>query len=649
MISRVGQQPGNYRLLSPLGKGSVAEVYLGEHIYLRIQAAIKVIQTQVTGSDIEGFLNEARAIAQLNHPNIVRLLEFGAEGTTLYLVMEYVPNGTLRQHYPRGTRLLPEIIVPYVKQLAAALQNAHNERLVHRDVKPENLFLGSNNQVLLSDFAIDLATQRSRYQTQEVIGTVAYTAPEQLQGKPRPASDQYSLATVIYEWLSGDCPFHGSFTEVADQQVYAPPPSMRERVPGISLALEQVLFTALSKDPQQRFGSMRAFATAFDQAAGSDQPIRVQPLHESTLIAPVPTIPPPPPPPAFVLPPYSTGPAYQGNSQTPSSPYYPTAPQTFPGQQQPYAPLQPPLAQQQPYAPPQPPPVQQKHQRRGLSAGIMALIVLLILLLIGGSVLIYYAAVLQPSTLHSQATATAQTQATAQIVHAQQTTQTNATRTAQASATAQAVANTHATATAQAVGTATALQNLYNQSTSGSPDLTDPMTSPDANRWEVGTSSTGSGCQFTSGAYHAIIIEKGFFQPCFAEGTDFSNFAYQIQMTIIKGDAGGILFRANNSSFKLYQFSVGQDGSYDLYSYQDRQHSKTLISNSTSPAINKGAGQTNLLTVIARGDHLYLYVNKHYVTSVSDNTTSSGQIGVFAQNYTNPADVAFSNAQVWKL
>ena len=200
MADRVGQQMGNYQLIQLLGEGGFAEVYLGEHIHLGTQAAIKVLHTQITSDDIDKFRTEARTVARLIHPNIVRVLEFGVESKTPFLVMDYASNGTLRQRHPRGAHLPLNVVVSYVKQIADALQYAHDEKLIHRDIKPENMLLGRRSEILLSDFGIASVAQSSRYQnTQEVAGTVAYMAPEQIQGKPRPASDQYSLAVVVYE------------------------------------------------------------------------------------------------------------------------------------------------------------------------------------------------------------------------------------------------------------------------------------------------------------------------------------------------------------------------------------------------------------------------------------------------------------------
>lgn len=212
MTDRIGQQLGNYRLMQLLGQGGFAEVYLGEHVRLKTKAAIQVLHTQLAGDQIERFQGEAKTIANLVHPHIVRVLDFdvAADGAP-FLVMEYAPNGTLRQRHPNGSRLAPEVILPYVRQIADALQYAHDEKLVHRDIKPENLLLGRRQEIVLSDFGIALVVQSANYQsTQEVAGTLAYMAPEQTQGHPRAASDQYALGVVLYEWLSGERPFRGS-------------------------------------------------------------------------------------------------------------------------------------------------------------------------------------------------------------------------------------------------------------------------------------------------------------------------------------------------------------------------------------------------------------------------------------------------------
>jgi serine/threonine protein kinase/limonene-1,2-epoxide hydrolase len=291
MSNLVGRQFGNYSLLRLLGQGGFADVYLGEHIHLNTLAAIKVLRTQLGQDDITNFRTEARTIAHLTHPNIVRVLEFDVEGNTPFLVMEYAPNGTLRQRHRGDTALPQELVLQYVKQVAAALQYAHNQKIIHRDIKPENMLLGRNNEVLLSDFGIALVTQNilaqsMRQANSEVAtaGSVAYMAPEQNQGKPCPASDQYGLAVVVYEWLCGVRPFNGSYMAVAVQHMQAPPPPMREKMPTISPNVEKVVLTALAKDPKQRFGSVQAFANAFVQACQEEETYRIISSNQSSSV-----------------------------------------------------------------------------------------------------------------------------------------------------------------------------------------------------------------------------------------------------------------------------------------------------------------------------------------------------------------------------
>jgi serine/threonine protein kinase len=266
MADSVGQRLGNYRLVRLLGQGGFAQVYLGEHLRLGTQAAIKLLSTHLPDDDIEKFLAEARTIARLEHPHIIRILDFDVEQDVPFLVMSYAPNGTLRQRYSKGTRLPLDITLTYLKQAADALQYAHDAKLIHRDIKPENMLLGRHNEILLSDFGIAVVAHSSRSQSiQEIIGTIAYMAPEQIQGKPRPASDQYALGVIVYEWLCGCHPFHGTAAEIATQHLHADPPFLREQIPDMPPAIEAVVRKALEKDPHRRFASVQEFATAFEQ------------------------------------------------------------------------------------------------------------------------------------------------------------------------------------------------------------------------------------------------------------------------------------------------------------------------------------------------------------------------------------------------
>ncbi len=281
------------------------------------------------------------------------------------------------------------------------------------------------------------------------------------------------------------------------------------------------------------------------------------------------------------------------------------------------------LAAPQPFAAHQAMPVQPAvaQQRQGLSPLAITLSVILALLIIGGAGgLIYYATGPYPAEQHAQATAVVQN------VLAQQQ-----------QANAQATANIAALTP----------QKLYAQVTSGKPAISDPLDNINHSLFVTVSRPTGS-CGFTGGAYHASASAK-FTSPCIAPAVGVSNFAFQAQMTIIKGDAGGLIFRLNlgSSSANSYLFLIDRLGGYRLVAIQNNNNVKQLA-NGLSSAINMGLSQSNLLTVIARGSNFYLYVNKQYITSVGDNTFSTGVIGVFAAG-ANATDAVFSNAQVWRL
>jgi predicted ATPase/class 3 adenylate cyclase len=198
--------------------------------------------------------------------------------------MEYAPNGSLRRRHPKGEVVLLPTLVSYVKQVADALQYAHEHKIIHRDVKPENLLLGRREEVLLSDFGLATiahSTGSLSTSAQGTGGTIAYMAPEQIKGHPRTASDQYALGAMVYEWLCGQRPFDGSLSEVMVQHLSMPPPPLRERVPTISPTVEQVVLRALAKDPNERFASVASFAQALEQACREDASGQTLPLLAS--------------------------------------------------------------------------------------------------------------------------------------------------------------------------------------------------------------------------------------------------------------------------------------------------------------------------------------------------------------------------------
>lgn len=276
---------------------------------------------------------------------------------------------------------------------------------------------------------------------------------------------------------------------------------------------------------------------------------------------------------------------------------------------------------------------------RSLSKKTSALFFVLALLLIsGGFGLMYYAAIARPAQIRAGATATAQVLL--------QLTATQAASTAQVDARATVTAATQATVQAQA--TATALQDLYATSTQGVPAFFSLLSSQDAGNWDVYDTLGGGGCAFAGGALHSSINQKSFYVPCFAHATHFTNFVLEAEMTIVRGDQGGLIFRANAAVSHFYSFRVSSDGTYSLYLSKDDRHSTPLLYD-TSNLIKIGPSATNRLTVIAKGGNVYLYINKQFVNSLSDTTYGSGAIGVFAGDSSNATDVAFKNVRVWTI
>jgi serine/threonine protein kinase len=279
----IDQQFGGYRLLRLIGKGGQASVYLGQHLRLQQKyGAIKILHASVSEQDIKTFQQEANTIAALQHPHIVNVLDFDIQQGTPFLVMEYYPDGSLRERHPRGERLPLPTVVSYVKQVAEALQHAHDHGLIHRDVKAANMLIGRRGEIVLSDFGIvAIAHSTSSLGTQDFAGTAPYMAPEQILQHPRRESDQYALAVVVYEWLCGELPFLGTPHEIALKHLTVEPPSLCKIRSDLSPLLEQVVFKALEKDPKQRFPSVQDFSAALQQASQGKLDISTPPASSS--------------------------------------------------------------------------------------------------------------------------------------------------------------------------------------------------------------------------------------------------------------------------------------------------------------------------------------------------------------------------------
>ncbi len=278
MAERDGARLGDYELIERIGGGGMAEVYRARQLTaFGREVALKIVRADLSGIEAfrARFLHEARAISRLSHPNILPLIEFGQERETLYLVTPLVRGGTLRDLLKRRNGALPpEEAISLFLQLCQAVQYAHEEGIIHRDIKPQNVLLQRGVHVFLADFGIarDLsATQLTGIGTG--IGTVDYMAPEQARGQASALSDIYSLGVLLYQLLTGRLPFEGSSPfEVLVKQSNDPLPDPHAFNPALPAALVTILQAALAKNPRERFQSAAALGAAVERACADVLP-----------------------------------------------------------------------------------------------------------------------------------------------------------------------------------------------------------------------------------------------------------------------------------------------------------------------------------------------------------------------------------------
>jgi serine/threonine-protein kinase len=248
-----------YQLLERLGTGGMAEVFRARDVMLDRYVAIKALRKDYTENQAfqERFRQEARAAANLSHPNIVTVHDFGLSDGQLYIVMEHIPGTDLKSLIRKRGRFTVEETIPLMVQASAGLGYAHRAGLVHCDVKPHNMLVTPDLRLKVTDFGIAraLATILPGERSDVVWGSPQYFAPEQAAGEaPSPASDVYSLGVALYEMLSGTPPFTASTAdELARLHIEAEPIPIREYVPDIPSALEEIVMKVLSKEPSARY------------------------------------------------------------------------------------------------------------------------------------------------------------------------------------------------------------------------------------------------------------------------------------------------------------------------------------------------------------------------------------------------------------
>ncbi|QBD78855.1 serine/threonine protein kinase [Ktedonosporobacter rubrisoli] len=608
-MNLAGQQVDRYRLIRRVGSGGMGDVYLSIDEHIEQSVAIKLIRTDASkGGDMALFLHEATAIARLDHPHILPLYDYGEvniEGTALaYLVMPFRQEGTLsdwHKQLPSTEHVSLDIIVHFIQQAAAALQHAHDRQVIHQDVKPSNFLIRARRDIpdrpdlLLTDFGIARFHTTDADASQPARGTPSYMAPEQWRRQPVPATDQYALAIMAYQLITDRLPFLGRSEHLMRQHLTAQPEAPGKYNSHVPSALDAVILQALAKRPDERFPSVAAFAQAFQQATqpGSPRPALI-PMSKQEAYSP----------------------AHMELVQ--SHPAQSVSPPSTSVHQDPQAAdrLQPDTSAIQEQILPS-----RSGAGRGFLRGRSLLLIGLALLLIVVSSGILYA-------LNSYKAYSLQLAASATV------------RAATAISTA---------ATAHSIATASAANpNPYPPHT-GRLVLNDPL--KDASRGYGWDNYNGNDeyCQFQDGAYRVQEARIQSLYNCVARNTDLSNFVFEIDMTFLAGDAGGIILRDDEVHSQDYHLILEADGSYDFV-LSPGPDIKTVLARDKLPAFlfHKGQ-QANRLAVVARQQKFDLYVNDQFITSVTDKSYSHGQIGVMADTTAHTTTLLFRNARVWQI
>ncbi len=273
MPDLVGQSIGRYHIIEQLGEGGMATVYKAFDTRLEREVAVKVLlqQRQLSEKFLKRFEREAKALAQLSHPNIVKVLDYGEHEGLPYLVMEYIPGGTLKQKL--GKPVPPAEAARILSPIARGLEYAHQHKIIHRDIKPANILLTESGQPMLSDFGIAKILQEEETMdltgTGVGVGTPEYMAPEQGLGLTVDhRADIYALGIVFYELITGRKPFRADTPmAVVIKQINDPLPRPKQYVKELPDAVERVIFKALAKNPDDRFDDMAAFALVLESLA----------------------------------------------------------------------------------------------------------------------------------------------------------------------------------------------------------------------------------------------------------------------------------------------------------------------------------------------------------------------------------------------
>lgn len=285
-----------YKILETIGGGGMANVYLAHDMILDRDVAVKVLRLDFANDEefIRRFRREAQSATSLNHPNIVSIYDVGEEDDIYYIVMEYVKGQTLKQYILEHSPLSVEEVVRIMKQLTSAIGHAHQNRIIHRDIKPQNVLIDRSGNVKITDFGIAMALSATTItKTNSVLGSVHYLSPEQARGAmANKKSDIYSLGIVMFELLTGRLPFFGeSAVSIALKHLQSETPSVRRWNPHVPQSVENIVLKATAKDPFDRYESVQQMeediATALDPERRNEARFHVPHDDQATKAIPI--------------------------------------------------------------------------------------------------------------------------------------------------------------------------------------------------------------------------------------------------------------------------------------------------------------------------------------------------------------------------
>jgi serine/threonine protein kinase len=636
-----------YYLTTRLTRKAAHDVYLSYTVHEpEHKVLLKIYDTECYHPDLspEDFHYRARKFKYLSHPHIVPILDIGVEEGKPYVVSEYASAGSLHQQLKQqASEYFPlDSALSLIADVGSALSYAHQQNIVHQKVKPENVFLNAQGKALLADFSLHEIINEPVLERMLDDRVISYIAPEQLMGSASPASDQYALACLFYELITGKLPFTARDLSYLWQRSTIPspiPPS--QFVATLPKQIESTILKALSKKPEDRFADVATFLAALEEAA---RPAPSKSNEEEVLLSQQPFSQRRPGR-ALSLPQRKTMATTRFGSliaekgvssdvltssivSAPTAPLVPVqtpiaGPVSMPAslpvslyvserietRQQPTVAESPPVsASPVSSAQPQATPVAQNFPlgKRTYVLLCAALVCIVITAFFSTSNTSIISLMNTYASVHSISQAAGQKKPSA-------------------TTTPMPVHQTLPGSALTPMPTPTSL--LYSS----------PMRSPDRGAWEVSGSAT-SGCIYNGGGYQIGVSTAGTFVPCYAQNLTGSNFVFQAQMTMTcASNCGvGLIFR------QIYRFHV-RNGSYYL-----KTPVKTLAAGFNS-AINLSTGQSVLLKVVANGSDISLYANNTLLAHVRDSSASSGVFGLLAVDLLKPTTAVFTNIKIWQL